>query len=99
MIVSVVTFTTVAIVSDVIPGIWRGTVTSSAVPFPLCMACRSTVSCDAIVSYATQLDRARAIVQIVLIIGVTVLTYEALLIHVHFVSARIWRAAVTVSTA
>ena len=93
------TFTTVAVVSDVIPGIWRGTVTSRAVPFPLCMARGGTVSCDAIVSYATQLNGARAIVQIVLIIAMATLTREALLINVQLVSTRIWRVAVTIGAA
>ncbi len=82
MIVSVVTFTTIVVVSDVIPGIWRGTMASRAVPFSLCMACRGTVSCETIVSDAAKLNGAGTVVQIVLIVAVAVLTTEIMPINV-----------------
>ena len=97
--VSIMTLSTVTIMGNMISTIWRETVTSRTIPFPLCMARRSAVACDAVVFDPTQFDGARSVVQIVLIVAVAVLTFEVLLIHVGFVYACIWWAVVTIGAA
>ncbi len=94
--VSIMTLSTVTIMGNMISAIWRETVTSRTIPFSFCMARRSAVACDAIVSYAAQFDGTRIPVQIVLIVAVAVLTLEILLAHMGFVRACIWRVSMTV---
>ena len=96
VIVSVMTFTTIAVVSEMISAIWREIMTIGATPFSFCMARRSAVACDAVVFYAAQFDGTRIPIQIMLIVAVAVLTLEILLIHVGFVRACIWRVSMTI---
>ena len=92
------TFPTIAVVIKMITAIWRGAMASRTIPFPLRMACGGAVSCGAIVSYATKLDGAGTVVQIVLIIAVAVLTCEILLVHMGLMRTRVWWVSMAVST-
>ncbi len=98
MIVSIVALATIATVIKVISTIRWEAVTPRTIPFLLCMACRGTVSCDGIVYNTTQLDGARTVVQIMLIVAVAVLTCEALLLHMQRMNTCFRRIAVTVGT-
>ncbi len=82
VLMSLVALPTVTVVRDMIPGVRWGFMAIGAAPFAFYMASGGTVSRDRIVYSATQFDRARTVVQIMLIIAVTVLTLEVLLLDV-----------------
>ncbi len=77
----IMALSTVIAVSLVIPAVRGRIMTICATPFELYMARGATVSCDGIIYNATQFDRARTVVQIVLIVAVAILTREALLLN------------------
>jgi hypothetical protein len=62
MLMPLMTFSTITVMSKMVSAIWWEIMTICAIPFPLLMACRSTIPCDRIVYDLAQFDGTRLVV-------------------------------------